>query len=206
MDDHELELPEIYVQPGESHLVKSPAILRTLLGSCVGIAFRAPRLGIAALCHPMLPRTPIRLAASLSRTAGCRYVDFAIRDLALQLDKLGAHRNEVEVKLFGGGDVLDIVTNSKRPSVGAMNSKVAIEILAEEGFAVSASSLGGRRGVNIHFNTSTGEVFLQRHTSMTDLPHSCDRQPRSPRMSELKRTGQIGSNKIRQWKSSEPGI
>ena len=157
-------LPEVYVQPGESHLVREPTILRTLLGSCVGIAFRVPRLGLGALCHPMLPHTPAKLAASLSRSAGRRYVDYAIRDLARQFDTLGASRNEVEVKIFGGGDVLVMAANSKRPTVGTLNSEVAMRVLAEEGFAVTASSLGGKRGVNIHFNTKTGEVLLQRHS------------------------------------------
>jgi chemotaxis receptor (MCP) glutamine deamidase CheD len=41
---------------------------------------------------------------------------------------------------------------------------MAVKALAEEGFAVMASSLGGRRGINIHFNTKTGEVLLQRHS------------------------------------------
>ena len=157
-------LPEVYVQPGESHLVREPTILRTLLGSCVGIAFLVPRLGLGALCHPMLPRTPAKMAASLSRSDGRRYVDFAIRDLARQFDALGANRSEIEVKLFGGGDVLAMTPNAKRPTVGKLNSEVAMQVLADEGFGVIASSLGGKRGVNIHFNTETGEVLLQRHS------------------------------------------
>lgn len=156
-------LPEVYVQPGESRLVTQPTMLRTLLGSCVGIAFRIPRLGVGALCHPMLPRTPAKLAASLAGSAGSRYVDYAIRDLASQFDRLGASRGEVEVKLFGGGDVLAIASSAARPTVGRLNCEVAIKVLEEEGFAVAASSLGGKRGVNIYFNTMTGEVLLQRH-------------------------------------------
>jgi chemotaxis protein CheD len=112
----------------------------------------------------MLPRTPPKAAASLSRSAGRRYVDFAIRDLAHQFDALGARRDEVEVKLFGGGDVLVMTPNLNRPTVGRLNSEVAIKVLEEEGFSVVASSLGGKRGVNIHFNTESGEVLLQRHT------------------------------------------
>jgi chemotaxis protein CheD len=157
-------LPEVYVQPGESRLVLEPAILRTLLGSCVGILFRIPRLGVGALCHPMLPRCPAKPAANFNRSAGRRYVDFAIRDLARQFDQLGARRSEVEVKLFGGGDVLLVVNAAARPTVGRLNIEVAIEVLEEEGFAVSASSLGGKHGVNIRFNTLSGEVLLQRHT------------------------------------------
>jgi hypothetical protein len=45
-------LPEIYVQPGESHLVSEPTILRTVLGSCVGIAFLIPRWASARCAIP----------------------------------------------------------------------------------------------------------------------------------------------------------
>jgi chemotaxis protein CheD len=157
-------LPEVYLQPGESRLIREPAILRTLLGSCVGIAFRVPRLGVGALCHPMLPRSPAGQAVPLSRSAGRRYVDFSIRDMAHQLDALGATREEVEVKLFGGGDVLVMASDSARPSVGKLNTEMAMKVLDEEGFSIMASSLGGRCGINIHFNTLTGEVLLQRHS------------------------------------------
>jgi len=164
MVEAEEKLPEIYLQPGESRLVNEPAILRTLLGSCVGIAFRAPRLGLGALCHPMLPRFPVRPPMPLNRAAARRYVDFAIRELAERFDVLGARRGEIEVKLFGGGDVLMSSDDSPRPTVGSLNIEVARMVLEEEGFGVTASSLGGKRGVNIYFNTKTGEVLLQRHT------------------------------------------
>ncbi|MFZ1084673.1 MAG: chemotaxis protein CheD [Terracidiphilus sp.] len=164
MAEAEEKLPEIYLQPGESRLEREPAILRTLLGSCVGIAFWVPRLGLGALCHPMLPRSPDNKTIPLTRSAGRRYVDYAIRDLARQFDQLGARRDEIEVKLFGGGDVLLTGNDSMRPTVGSLNIEVAIKVLEEEGFNVTASSLGGQRGINIYFNTQTGEVLLQRHS------------------------------------------
>jgi len=54
--------------------------------SCVGVTFWSQRLGIGALSHSLLPRCP---ASNLSPGDGHRYVDFAIRDLARQLDELG---------------------------------------------------------------------------------------------------------------------
>jgi len=59
--------------------------------------------------------------------------------------------------------VLLTANDEKRPTVGKLNSEAAVKVLAEEGFAVTASSLGGTRGINIHFNTKTGEVLLRRH-------------------------------------------
>ena len=164
MASPESELREIYVQPGESHLASEPAVMRTVLGSCVGIAFRVPRLGVGALCHPMMPACPP--AKALSTKAGRRYVDFAIRDMARQLDRLGAARAEAVVKLFGGNDVLTMEATDSKGTIGAQNSEAALRVLAEEGFSVSASCLGGSSGIHIAFNTSTGEVLLRRLDSV----------------------------------------
>jgi chemotaxis protein CheD len=153
-------LPEIYVLPGESHFVAQPAVIRTVLGSCVGVTIWAPQVGASALCHPMLPNVPKN--GRIEASQGRRYVDYAIRELAHRFDALGALRSEVEVKLFGGADVLVVSANESRPTVGRMNSEVALEVLRAEGFTVAARSLGGDCGVHISFNTQTGQVLLRR--------------------------------------------
>ncbi len=158
----EIPMQEIYVQPGESHLVSQPAVLRTVLGSCVGVTFLIPRLGIGALCHPMLPHCPDGRRSGMGVRDARRYVDFAIRDVANQLDSLGAVRAEAVVKLFGGNDVLTVSAEDLRPTIGRQNIEVALRVLTEEGFIVNASSLGGSVGVHIDFNTATGEVRLRR--------------------------------------------
>jgi chemotaxis protein CheD len=120
-------------------------------------------LGIGALCHAQLPRTPKKQTAPLTRLTGRRYVDFAIRDLAEQFDTLGATRTETQVKLFGGGDVLLVSEEeSVKPTVGKLNCESALQVLLDEGYEVTASSLGGHCGLNIRFNTATGEVLLRR--------------------------------------------
>jgi chemotaxis protein CheD len=174
MAGHELTWPEIYVQPGESHLVREPTILRTVLGSCVGVTFWNRRLGIGALCHPMLPRCPGR-HAPLSLADARRYVDFTLRDLASQLDALGARRGETEVKLFGGADVLVVSHRNGRPTVGACNAEEALRVLEHEGFAVSASSLGGQAGLHIEFFTGSGEVRLRRLDATGRAPRAVRR-------------------------------
>lgn len=166
MPEHEVVLRNVHVQPGESHLVSEPAILRTVLGSCVGVTFWIPRIGIAALCHPMFPSYPSKPPANMSLAAGRRYVDFAIRDLAQQFDLAGAKRSEVQVKLFGGGDVLLVSNELSRPTVGKLNREAALRVLGEEGFFVTALSLGGTTGLIIQFHTETGDVLLRRLDSI----------------------------------------
>jgi chemotaxis receptor (MCP) glutamine deamidase CheD len=48
--------------------------------------------------------------------------------------------------------------------VGKLNIEVAMKSLEEQGFTIAASSLGGKCGINIYFNTQTGEVLLKRHS------------------------------------------
>jgi len=154
-------LPEVYVQPGESHLVHKPVILRTLLGSCVGITFWVPRLGLAAICHAVLPICPAKPQTELSLADSRRYVDFAISDIARQFDSFGARRSEVQVKLFGGGDVLPL-EKAIHPTIGKLNCESALRALREERLEIVASSLGGSCGLNIQFDTGSGEVLLRR--------------------------------------------
>ena len=170
MAEPDTPIREIYVQPGESHLVSEPAVLRTVLGSCVGITFFVPRLGIGAICHPMMPRCPPAQRAGMSVHAARRYVDFAILDIANRLDSLGAVRGEVLVKLFGGNDVLTINGSDPQKTIGKQNYEAALRLLAEEGFTVAASCIGGTAGVHISFETVQGEVRLRWLDSGTSKP------------------------------------
>jgi chemotaxis protein CheD len=158
------DVPEIYLQPGEWKLVRTPAIIKTVLGSCVGITFSAPRLGIAAMCHPMLPHRTPRSTSHQDPAAAGRYVDSVIGELAREFDQLSVSRGEIEVKLFGGADVL--ATERKSTSVGKLNGDTAVRALEELGFRLAVSRLGGSLGVCIEFHTDTGEVLLRRLSHM----------------------------------------
>ncbi len=154
------DLPEFYLQPGELRIVRNPSILKTVLGSCVGITFHAPRLAVSALCHPMMPTHTTNPCVRIDPIAARRYVDYVIREVADSFDSLGTARREVEVKLFGGADVL--ASSRKNATVGRMNAETALLVLEDEGFQVLASHLGGSRGVFIEFHTDTGEVLLRK--------------------------------------------
>lgn len=159
----ETEVSEIYLSPGESYLARRPAIIRTILGSCVGVSFWSARLGVGALTHSQLPRCPVSSPTTVDRATGLRYVDFAIREVARQFDELGVRRAELEVKLFGGADVLVVSEGAlSKPTVGRLNCEAAIEVVEAERLNVVASSLGGVAGMNLRFDTRTGEVRLRR--------------------------------------------
>lgn len=164
-------LPQIHIQPGESCLMRDPALLCTLLGSCLGITFWVERLQVGVLCHPMLPVLPAKKESHAGKTHARRYVDFAIRDVASQLDALGAARQETEVKVFGGADVLDMDRDHARATVGMLNREAAERVLCAEGYKVAACKVGGDQGIQIQFDTSNGEVRLRRLGKATQPAH-----------------------------------
>jgi chemotaxis protein CheD len=157
------EPAEISIAPGCLHIARRAAILQTILGSCVGVTFWYRPLAVGALCHAVLPKCP----------AGCygdtthRYADSGIRFLAEQFDLMGAPRENVEVKLFGGADVLVMSNRTGQPTIGAQNCRTALEVLELEGFRVTASDLSGKRGRSIRFHTGTGVVLVQRLGGLT---------------------------------------
>jgi len=161
MHNYEPDLPQVYLQPGESFFADQPTIIATILGSCVGVTFWSASLRVGALCHAMLPKCPPHSLAGMSLANGRRYVDFCIHDLAQQFDELGVTRANVQVKLFGGADMLVHGADPLHPSVGKQNSETALELLHAEGYKVTSSSLGDSFGRKIKFNTGTGEVVLR---------------------------------------------
>ena len=162
MVESEGDLPQIYLHPGEMFLARQPTILTTILGSCIGVTFWSARLGIGALCHAIFPHSPTNSSNTADLAMGRQYVDFCIRDLARQFDALGALRKDVQVKLFGGADVLYVDEDDLRPTVGRLNCETAIQVLREEGYKLTASSLGETFGRKIRFNTASGYVLLAR--------------------------------------------
>jgi chemotaxis protein CheD len=154
---------EVYLFPGESHFARRPTIIRTLLGSCVGATFWSARLGAGGMCHALLPRQP-ETAGGISVAIGRRFADYAIRELAHRFQTLGAARGEVQVKLFGGADVLAMSPpdSGRRRSIGEQNCEAALATLAAEGLEVVASCVRGTVGYDIRLDTRTGDVMVRR--------------------------------------------
>jgi len=71
MHDLESGLSSIYLRSGEIHAAERPALVKTILGSCVSAVFfnRCQRIG--AMCHALLP-------GGDCRSEGFKYLDRAM--------------------------------------------------------------------------------------------------------------------------------
>ena len=160
------DLPRVHVAAAEVCIARKPVLIETVLGSCVSAVVWSRRLKVGGICHGALPQCPSGMLRDRGPKPCLRYVDFAIKYLVQEVAAMGATREELEVKLFGGGDVLVVTNPESRPTVGRLNCEAALKVLCEEGFEVAASSLGGTCGLNIQFHTITGEVLLKRLSVM----------------------------------------
>lgn len=148
-------MPELHtVRMGEIMLARSPDVLRTLLGSCVGVAIQeasgSPRLGVMA--HILLS------ASDGNETSPGKYVDTAIPEL-LRLIRPHCRPDATFVAdIAGGADMFDVRTNR---TVGRLNIAALDEILACHGIQIRSRDLGGKRGRRMTMDVATGWVTVE---------------------------------------------
>ena len=158
------ELPLVYLKPGEMYIAQDrPALVTTVLGSCISASMFSERFRIGAICHGLLPNCRGKQECDGTCTEGFRYVDCSIRQMAKQFDALGVLRGEIKVKLFGGADMFTPKDGGRASaSVGRQNIETAMKVIMDEGLTLVASDVGGVRGRKILFYAHTGEVLLKR--------------------------------------------
>jgi chemotaxis protein CheD len=155
------QLPLFYLKPGEVCFSERPALVMTLLGSCISVTMFSAHLGFGGICHVMLPRCPSECCLTICDEA-YRYMDCSVKGMVDEFTKKGACRGEIEVKVFGGSRILMAHRKETNVSVGSQNIEVAKETLLHEGLRVLVSHTGGTFGRKIFFFTHTGEVLMKK--------------------------------------------
>jgi len=108
----------------------------------------------------MLPG-PIPNANALPHNAErYKYLSEAITFMAGKFRMMGMAMHEIEVKMFGGGNVIgqSVQQNSDR-WIGTVNIQAAQALLETESLAIKTGCVGGNMGRKILFNTYTGDVL-----------------------------------------------
>jgi len=153
------DLPIINISPGELLFTKEPAIVSTILGSCVSLCLHSKKFRVGAICHCILPRQTKPPAAGQFP-----YLDTAVPHmLKTMATRFGIAPTELTVKLFGGASVLQTAASGTDGiSIGQQNITAALEALALFDLTPCVQKTGGATGYKIFFNTSTGEIFVRR--------------------------------------------
>jgi len=86
----------------------------TVVGSCVSACIRDSICGIGGMNHFLLPTKISAIDEKWERTrvsAACRYGNFAMENMINEILKHGGKRQNLEVKLFGGGRIVANMSN-----------------------------------------------------------------------------------------------
>lgn len=157
------KLPQVHLSPGKLIVTRESKIVVTVLGSCVAVTMFDRLSGLAAICHAMLAEPH----AAAERMHGgdpmrFRYMTEALPAMLDAYRRAAILPQTIEVKIFGGGNVIG-ESHAKDPQwIGGANLTIARRLLEDAGLTVVAENTGGRRGSKILFNTATGTV-LHKH-------------------------------------------
>lgn len=137
----------------------SGVVYATILGSCVAACLHDPVACVGGMNHFLLPGDDDQ------DTSNLRYGVHAMELLINALLGLGARRDRIEAKLFGGGHMVQKLTD-----IGARNAAFAQRFLKEEGIACVGVSLGGALARRVQFWPESGrarQIFLNPLDSQT---------------------------------------
>jgi chemotaxis protein CheD len=146
------------ISPGEYYYTDKDMLIVTVLGSCVSACIRDTKTGIGGMNHFMLPES-----GSADRDSpiseSMRYGTYAMEVLINQLLRNGARRENLEAKIFGGGNVLRSFTTN---NVGDRNAAFVKKYLKEEGIKVTGEDLLDIYPRKVYYFPKTGKVLVKK--------------------------------------------
>ena len=144
------------ILPGELYVSACGEMVVTVLGSCVAACIRDPERGIGGMNHFMLPEES-EFGSGRFAELKTRYGNWAMEVLINEILKFGGDKKKLEVKLFGGGHVVNHMTTD----VGQRNIQFVLNFLKNEGIQVTAEDVGGERPRKVYYATDTGQCRVR---------------------------------------------
>ena len=133
-------------------VVQAPSKVRTVLGSCIGIALYDRVAKIGGLAHVILPSSK-----EGSGDPG-KFADTAVDLLIEQALEAGAEKKRLTAKIVGGAAMFGHNTAS---GLGLRNEEAVKERLASHCIRIAASETGGNKGRKMMLNPATGDVKVE---------------------------------------------
>jgi chemotaxis protein CheD len=144
------------ILPGEFYATTEDEVIVTVLGSCVAACLLDPIALVGGMNHFMLPvkqgdRDPDVFFAA---RYGAAAMEFLINDLL----HLGAQRDRIVAKAFGGGHVMQGMSTD----IGGQNIDFVRRFLRNEGIPLWTEDMGGPFPRKVYFFPHTGQVLVKR--------------------------------------------
>ena len=150
--DHHFQYDAVKVLPGEYFVANEDIMVMTVLGSCISACIWDGRVRAGGMNHFMLPDGD-------SSDGGGRYGSYAMELLINQMLKMGARRETMQAKVFGGAQVMAGFTTM---NVGERNTKFVLDYLATERIPVVSQDVLDIHPRKVCFFPVTGKALVKR--------------------------------------------
>lgn len=147
----------VTVHQGDCLVTDSPEVTySTVLGSCISACVRDTKAQVGGMNHFLLA---VQSSSARDRFGeSARYGAYAMEQLInLVLTKGTGRKSNLEIKVFGGGNI-----NSSITDVGAANAAFVRAFMADEGYVATSEDLGGAFARRVLFQPYTGRAFVKR--------------------------------------------
>lgn len=145
----------IKVGVADFKIASSPDIIRTILGSCVGICLYDPKICIGGLSHIMLP------LANGSKINKKKYADTAIPLLLEEMERNRAIRKRIVAKIVGGSSMFKMSKDCMMAKIGDRNVEAAKQLLQDLNIHILSEDVGGDYGRTIDFFVENGMIKIK---------------------------------------------
>ncbi|OPX95297.1 MAG: Chemoreceptor glutamine deamidase CheD [Syntrophorhabdus sp. PtaU1.Bin002] len=157
------EMKHITIYPGDHYVSKQNVLVSTLLGSCVSACLYDPVTRIIGMNHFLLSSKRYAKDMPVHLTEAGRYGVHAMELVINDMLKLGAKRNNLKAKAFGGGAVLGTAHGPDNfLCVGEVNCRFIVEFLKNDGIPLVSYDLGGQTGRVIRFSSHDFSVLVRK--------------------------------------------
>lgn len=147
--------------PGEHYVTREREMIVTVLGSCISACVRDPVTGVGGMNHFMLPASQNEShrtwGGSNDKDYTMRYGDFAMKRLLNDILKNGGRRENLEVKIFGGGRILPQMTD-----IGGRNIAFIHEYIGANGLRLANEDTGGIYPRKVYYFPREGKVRVKK--------------------------------------------
>jgi chemotaxis protein CheD len=152
--DHHFQYDAVKVLPGEYFVSNEDLVVMTVLGSCIAACIWDGRVRVGGMNHFMLPDGD----GDECESSG-RYGSYAMELLINEMLKLGARRETMQAKIFGGAQVMAGFTTM---NVGERNTKFVLNYLATERIPVVSQDVLDIHPRKVCFFPVTGKALVKR--------------------------------------------
>jgi len=153
----------VNINMGEWYVSEEDIILQTILGSCISVCMFDISSRLCGMNHFMLPGKVKENEIGISKSS--RYGIYAMEVLINEFIKRGIDKKNLRVKVFGGGNILNIKHDNL--NIGKNNIIFALNYLKIENIPIISHDLGKDYSRTILFFTETKKVLQKKGDKTT---------------------------------------